>query len=297
MPTQKTENNKGMISLVLAGLIFATYGVFTRLIDKEFAVAYQTWTRGGISLIILLLIGLLTHSFKSVARKDWKWFFAYACGGALVMVPFTLAVLNLPLGTTLFLFYSISTILSFIYGSIFFKEKLDITKVFSIVLALFGIALLYFGNISFVKPIYIFWTFLSAFFYSLYTTFNKKISQKYSVFQIALSCQLAVFLINLIISLSFQEKFNINFLSFTWLLNLIFTIFGTVTIILIIYGFKRVEVQKGSLLLLSELVFVLIFGFLFYQEVPNFYSVIGAVLITLALVIPNLKIKGNKQLS
>lgn len=267
-------------------------GFFARLIANDFATAYQTWTRGAISVLILAIVGLIVHSFKKIQKKDIKWFIIYTLGGALVIVPFILAVVNVPLGTALFLFYSVNTIFCFIYGKLFFKEKLNTTKIISISLALIGMIFLYYGSMGLSKPIFIFYAILSGFFYSLYSSFNKKLSNNYSVVQIAFSNQLMVMILNLILFIFLKEKANTNFISISWALNLLFALFLTSTTMLIVYGFKRVEIQKGSLTLLSELVFVLLLGFLFYKEILTPTSALGSLLITTALILPNLKISS-----
>lgn len=285
------ENIKGSLALLLAGFIFASYGLFTRFISKAFDVGFQTWTRGLISLIILLIIGIKTHTFKKIKSKDIKWYLVYTLGGAFVIVPFTLAVVHAPLGTALFLFYSVSTICNFFYGSLVFKERLTPIKLISITLAIIGMIFLYYGNMGFTDPLYLFWAIVSGFFYSLYSTFNKKLSNQYSVIQIASSNQFMVFIINLVISLILMEKTNYQFLSIPWVFNGLFALLFTATTILIVYGFKRIEVQKGSLILLSELIFVVLFGFIVYKEVPTTLSAIGSICIFTSLVAPTLQIK------
>ena len=54
------------------------------------------------------------------------------------------------------------------------------------------------------------------------------------------------------------------------------------------WGYKSMEVQKASLVLLSEIIFVLIIGFMFFGEVPTLNAVIGGLLVLVALIIPNL---------
>lgn len=289
----KSENLKGSSSLFFAGILFATYGVFTRIVSEHFSVTYQIWTRALIAAAILLIIGMTMKSFKKIAKKDLKWFAIYSLGAALTNIPFIMAVNNAPLGTVLFLFYSVCTVLSFIYGRVFFGEKIDATKFISIVLALVGMVFLYHGSMGLTNPIYLLLAMLSGFFYSLDSVFNKKISNNYTVLQIAFSNQLIVSLFTFLVFLIVSDKVNTDFISLSWLANVIFSVVLAVTSMLVVYGFKRIEVQKGSLILLSELVFVVLFGFVFYDEVPTITALFGSLLILVALVAPNIKLRPS----
>ena len=65
-----------------------------------------------------------------------------------------------------------------------------------------------------------------------------------------------------------------------------------------VFGFKHIEAQKASLLLLSELVFILIIGVIFYREILSLFEIIGSILIFIALVVPNIQSWGiTKKLS
>jgi drug/metabolite transporter (DMT)-like permease len=64
---------------------------------------------------------------------------------------------------------------------------------------------------------------------------------------------------------------------------------------LIIYGFKYLDSQKGSLLMLLEVVFGVIVGFLVYQETLSWGAVLGGLLILLGVALPNLPTVTKKS--
>jgi len=89
-----------------------------------------------------------------------------------------------------------------------------------------------------------------------------------------------------------KEAWYTQFFTISWLANALYAVASILTTMLVIFGFKRVEAQLGSLLLLAELPFVVLFGWLFYQEIPSYYSVIGGILILVSMSIPNIKLKA-----
>jgi len=56
-----------------------------------------------------------------------------------------------------------------------------------------------------------------------------------------------------------------------------------------VYGFKHLEAQKASLLLLSELLFIILIGVIFYSEIPSIQEFFGSILIFIGLTLPYIK--------
>ncbi|KKP67474.1 MAG: hypothetical protein UR68_C0010G0008 [Candidatus Roizmanbacteria bacterium GW2011_GWA2_35_19] len=214
-------------------------------------------------------------------------------GGSFVNTAFFVAAVNMPLATTMFIFYAISTIFSYFIGSILFKENINILKIFSILFAVFGLGLIYSDGLIFEKLFFIFLAALSGILFSVYTMASKKISHKYSGVQINYVAYISMIIINLATSLILHENFNLSFFSIPWLANILYGFAAVGAYLLIIKGFKTVEMQKGSIILLFEIIFVVIFGVILFKEIPTRNSIIGGVLIIIAMIIPNLKLLKN----
>ena len=56
-----------------------------------------------------------------------------------------------------------------------------------------------------------------------------------------------------------------------------------------LWGFKHIEVHTGSLVLLSEIVIAMGFGFFLFGEVLSSATILGGVLILGSLILPNIK--------
>ena len=79
---------------------------------------------------------------------------------------------------------------------------------------------------------------------------------------------------NTVLCLDSQHAFGVMFL---------------VTGQLMVYGFSNLEAYTGSLIMLSEILFGLIIGFLFYSEIPSTLTLTGGIIIILAMVLPETK--------
>jgi drug/metabolite transporter (DMT)-like permease len=69
--------------------------------------------------------------------------------------------------------------------------------------------------------------------------------------------------------------------------NICYGVAGFIGTGLIIYGFKHIEAHKGSIVLLSEIIFSVLFGTLIFNELLNFTTILGGILIMLAGILPN----------
>ncbi len=154
-------------------------------------------------------------------------------------------------------------ITSYVLGSIFLHEKLSKISIFSFLLAILGLYLVYIGDISIradaIIPVIA--AIASGMFFSIWFTLSKKISSKYPTPQINFYGYIFGVVINLLIAIIIREPFNSNFASPAWMANIGFGIVGFAGSGLTVYGFKFIEAHKGSIVLLSEILFGILFGF------------------------------------
>lgn len=291
MATKVREQFSGAGALFLSGFLYSLYGVLTRYVLHDMGLFYQSASRYFVGLLIFFLLVKIFGSLKPIKRKDIKWFVALAVFAFAVNIPFYIAVDNLPLGTALFLFYASSLISSYLFGFFALKEKLSRIKIIALFLAIIGIYLIYKESFQLTKPVFCLAAILSGSFFGLYSTANKMVNLKYPTLQINLINYFLVFLITAPFVLINKEIVNLNLLSFGWLINIIYTLAMIAASFCTVYGFKYIEAQKGSLILLSELIFVVINGFIFFKEVPGFIVIIGGIFILAALTLPNINLK------
>ena len=118
-----------------------------------------------------------------------------------------------------------------------------------------------------------------------WSAFSKKISATYSNLQLNLIDSLYAAVFPFAISLFIHElwvpiEFNALWIS-TFFLGLMFVVNG----LLIVYGFSKVSVQTGSIILLFEIIAGISFGYLFFQESLSLMGLVGGSFIVGAIVI------------
>lgn len=283
---------KAALALLTATFLYSFFGVLTRIMGFELPIYYASFTRDVAGALILLLPLYLSKKWQKVAKKDWPWLVLRASGGVLGFLGSYYAFYYLPLGTAYFIFYGGSTIFGFLSGAIFFGEKVSRLEAFSLGISLLGLILLYsVGGVAADLLKYVIWAFVGGMGAAIWNTFSKKISGTYSATQVN-GLDFAVFsLLMMILSLIQGESWMGPALNFTWLANLLFVIMFVVTGQLMIFGFKHLDAQKGSLIMLLEVVFGAIIGLIFYQETLGFGAIVGGLLILLGAVLPQLRQK------
>jgi DME family drug/metabolite transporter len=282
------KNRAGFSILLTSAFFYSLFGVFSKYIGESFAPFYQTWTRTTATLICFVIFGLATRAFVKIKKEDLKWFLVIGGFGSLISAPLFYAFVHLPLGTVLFIHYAAIVITGYILGIIFFKEK--ITKIDAIALfaALIGLWLVYRGDIHFNQLLPTLAAFSSGIFFSGCLIFSKKISLKYSSTQINTFDWVMTVIVNFFIFLILREKSNTNFVSLGWAANIGHGINSFIASLLSVIGFKYITSSKGSLIMLSEIVFGVLLGFILFKEALNYTTIIGGALIIFSLAIPSI---------
>lgn len=283
------KSNFGLFLLICAAFFYASFGVFSKIIGDAFPTFTQTWTRSVIALLLFIAFCFYKKLFIKIQKEDLKWFFITGTVGALSLAPTFYAFVHLNIGTVLFIFYAITVITSYILGVFFLKEKLTKVSISAFFLAFCGLLFVFWGDIrfDFEKIIPVIAACASGIFFSIWFVFSKKISSKYPTPQINTFGYVLAVLINFFIALILNEPFNANFISVEWLANIGYGFAGFAGSGLTMYGFKYIEAHKGSLVLLLEIVFGALFGFLLFHEILNPTTIAGGLLIIFSILVPN----------
>jgi drug/metabolite transporter (DMT)-like permease len=258
---------KAALALLTATFLYSFFGVLTRIVGFDLPIYFASFTRDVAGALILLLPLFLFGKLQKVAKADWLWLVLRSCGGILGFLGSYYAFYYLPIGTAYFIFYGGSTIFGFLSGAWLFKEKISLIEGLSLVVSLLGLVLIYsIGGVSVDLLVYVIWAFLGGVGAAVWNTFSKKVSGQYGATQLN-GLDFMIFAgLMLILSLLQGETWVWPSFNLIWLANLLFVAMFVVTGQLMIYGFRHLDAQKGSLIMLLEVVFGAIIGWIFYQE-------------------------------
>jgi len=279
----------GILALFSVAALYGLYGIFSRKIGSAFGNFGQCWLRNFlVALIVILIIFLYRLKLKPLRKKDFKWLSLWALSGSWVTVFTFIAFNHLKIGTVYLTVYSAMIISGYCSGKIFFKERTNPVKITSLILALGGLLVIYKFEIKPEEIIYLLLALFAGAMTGLWNTISKKFSDYYPNLQIVLMDALASTFFVFLGAVIFKEALPANVAIQSWLWLVIFALAQVATVGLVVYGFKNLEAQIGSLILPVEVIFALIFANLFFQESPTPTALIGSLLIIGAAVVPSL---------
>jgi len=285
----KKNSLVGVSSLVFSAFLFSSTAVFSRILKFNLPVFYQSWTRSIFATIILLILILILKSWQKINKKDFIWMFLRSLAGAVGFFGSFFGFINLPIGVVLFLFYGGSLFSGYLLGLFMFKEKLTSKKIIALILAIFGLFLIYYSNFSFNNLVYEIGSLAAGFGSGTWNVLSKKIPSRYPPLQLNFLDCLINFFIVFITSLLFKERWFVPSFNILWLVNFGFSATFLITGQLMIYGFRNVSAQLGSLIMLSEVLFGIIIGAVLYKEALSLTVLAGGILVIVAMVLPEVK--------
>ncbi|MCR4329036.1 MAG: DMT family transporter [Candidatus Roizmanbacteria bacterium] len=282
---------RGIASLFVASIFYGLYGILSRLISDSFGNFNQAWIRNIlVAILIAFIIGMKGVKLVSIKRKDIRWLLVWLLAGSLPAVLTFIVFNNLAIGTTYLIAYSGMIAAGFISGRIFFDERLDTRKWVSLICTLIGLYIVYRFTIDQNKIVYMLLGLLSGAMTGVWNTISKKFSDNYPNNQLVLMDALTSTLAAYIGALLFHEYLPHTILSISWIWIGIYAVIQTINVGLIVYGFKHIEAQIGSIILPIEIVFATIFSYLIFGEVPTLFTFVGGALIILGAILPSLNI-------
>lgn len=80
-----------------------------------------------------------------------------------------------------------------------------------------------------------------------------------------------------------------------WVWQILYAVTQMSAVAFVILGFRYLEAQIASVILPVEVIFAVIFGFLFFQEIPLPRTLLGGIIIATAAVLPYIR-KGSGKI-
>lgn len=276
---------KGSLFIVFAAASYGLYGIYSRLIGQSFGEFSQSWSRNIIIVILLSLFMIVTKTWKKIERKDWKWMILWPLSDVVSIVLLYITFNNLSIGTSYFLLYATMIIGGFIFGNLLYKEQLSSVKIASIILSLLGLSLIFSVEFSMVRLQFIIFGLLSGISTALWNTLSKKVSDRYPNTQLVFVDASVALCATLIGSLIVRDSIPILTNSI-WTWQVLYAVTQMSAVAFVILGFRYLEAQIASVILPIEVIFAVIFGFLFFHEILPPRTLLGGFLIASAAILP-----------
>lgn len=283
---------KGFVALVLASFLYGLQGIFMRLIGTDFGVFYPFVIRGLVIAAIFAVFLYLTHGYKRILSKDYKWFLLMPVVGVAAVVTLFVAINHITIGTTLFLHYASLTITGFVLGYLIFQERVNRIKLLSLLLSLIGLFLIFFASYLQEDFVYLVLAFVSGAASSAWYLLSKKLSSAYPYSQILMIDSAAVFLLCALFAFFLSETFFVPSFSLQWVFVAGLTAVSFAAFLFTVYGFRFLQAQSATLVLLLEVIFGLVLALVLFTEIPTLQALIGGTLILIGVALPNILFKS-----
>ncbi len=280
---------KGEIALLICAVLYGMFGVFSRIISFNIPLFFQAWSRNIVSILLIFVLLKLFSRWKKVKKSDVKWFILRSVGGFISFISLYLGFIYLDFSTNYFISYATATIAGYTFGYLFFKEKLTKVNLNALILSMLGLLLVFQVNLQAEKILYLLLSAIGGITTSVWTVFSKKISGTYSNLQMNLIDSVFAFSFPFALSIIYRETWVMPTLSWIWVANWLFGLMFLLTAFLIVYGFKYVDAQRGSLILLFDIVIGVFLGYLVFKEAISLQEIMGGLLIIAAMILPNIK--------
>jgi drug/metabolite transporter (DMT)-like permease len=291
----KNTNLTGNISLVVVGILFGLSGIFAKYLST-WMNAYQTVAlRFGVAFVIAVTVLLATKQKFSLKKIDSTKLLFFVLSFPAQAIFFTLSVFHTKVALAVFAFYIANLLSSFFFGYILFKEKIDTRK---------GVALLCIVGslLCFTNPFQGFNLSLGFMFgliagvvQTISSIFQKTIGEKTNRLSLLIA-QTFSGTVMAAVAMFMTSSFVLPMLPVSALV--VTSLFGAIFLLisyLLLYGFQRTNLNLGTLLISSELLFGPVFAFVIFRESLGNTEILGGVLATVALFVANSYFSPKKK--
>lgn len=293
-PTETVKNSgiiflsmntqKGFLSLLASGFILALFGLFARLLSHYIGNLTQVGMRMIIATIIVIPY-VIKKKISLKARYDnLPLFIVFILSFPIYIIFFTISVNTTKLANAFFYLFLSSMLTAYIIGFISFKERIDNQKIIVATLLIIGLLLFIYPYNLGQSIIGISSGLLGGFFWGLSNATRKFYVDKINNWLVIVYQMFFGAVISFSTAFLLGEFVKNNWQILPLTLLVVYAI-GMVCIQLLLYiGFKNFNLNLGSIVLASQLVFVLILGVILLKEFPSITELLGATAISLAIV-------------
>jgi drug/metabolite transporter (DMT)-like permease len=283
----------GTMLLILTTAIWGSQSLAGRAVGLSVGSFTQNVIRCAVTALILLPFVRI----PKINPGDWKWFIFRAIGNVIATSGFFFAVNRLPVGTALFGLYAGIVTSGTLIGMAVFKEKITMIKIISLLCAVLGIFLIYGTSFGVTMSVPFIIVIIGGFGGAIWSTFTKFISSSYDLkFIVAIDnifSMLCAFSLALVTKEQMIAPAGIPVLAVIGLLY--YGLTQSITGQLIAKGFAVVDAQVGSVILIMEIVWGMLFAWIFLHESIGGLALFGGFLIILAATLPSIVTIASKR--
>jgi drug/metabolite transporter (DMT)-like permease len=278
-----SENRKiGFTSFLVAAVLYGTFGLLIRFLQNELTAVQQLTLRSFGAILFSLIFAFGARSDWTALKQKRVWGFGLAFPVSVIL--WTLAVTYGTVRSAVFGLYFGALISSAFLGWKLYSESLTKYNFFSLLLALVAAVVfsLPFSTLAENQLALLLGT-IAGCVQSLNLCYRRWLGDV-SRPLVVLVQSMGGFFVTLIICFFTSSKVP-QISTATLVAGLLFGAVVVLVSYLLLIGSKNLEINKGSLILSTELIWATLFAALFLNEIPTPQQSIGCVLLLAALAI------------
>ena len=281
-----SEYSKGVSLVVISSFFYGTYGVWSRLMGDSFGAFSQSAVRAILVVLMLLPIFLNRGGFKNFSlQKNKTWLMVSVASSIFTAAPIYYAMNTIGIGLSLVIFYA-CYFLSMQLFDFITQRRLPLSReIVTIIVALLGLVVIYHpgGDAAFSIGT------LAALISGIGTGFNVLASEKIAADSLTTTfiAWMSGLFVSIPMAIIIQDQLP-PLSNNAWLYVVIFAACSVISSWTVITAVKMVSTGLVGLIGLLEIIFGVIFGWLFFGESVTTTIIIGSLLIITAAAIPNI---------
>lgn len=272
------EQNKGLIELVIASLLFGLMPVIVRY-GRGIGDYNITFFRVMFCALSIMAFALIAKMRIAPLKHEIKKMIIFGVLHGFIILSYVIAVNLIPIASAVLLVYS-SPIWIALFSRVILKEKISRRTISALAIAIAGVVLVLFPDKSFLQGN--FTGYLCALGTGLFMGLIYVMSKTFKSYdKVSLTLWQNIIALPFIFPLLFINfpKFTVFNFSVLLLLGAVFT---AMPFILIFKGFAKMPASRGSIIITTEAIFAVAFAFVFFKEIPSITTLFGGVLIIIA---------------
>lgn len=286
------SNSRGIIAVLVGVLFFSIHDNVIRLLGGDYSVMEIMFFRSLFAIPVMLLIlkmetGLWTPKFKSPRLMFLRGFIHCCC-----YISFYMSIVSLPLATATTIFF-IAPILVTVISVFLFKEKVGPRRWVAVISGFAGVMIIV-DPVAGIDDPAIYFALFSAISYSVSVIITRHIGKEQGAVSMALSSMLIFFLVSGLCGLIFGDGGvaysghpGLEFLLRGWtvpsthdlLLLLACSLLGSIGLYGLIQAYRFAEVSFIVPFEYLAMPLAVLWGYLFWGEVPPVTTYLGIALI------------------
>lgn len=249
------------------------------------------------SVLVVVILAPLAVALGKLGplhwKQNWHYFLGLIITAALIWGPLYFAILNAGVGMSLAINYACIVLGMFFFGWLMAGERMTKAKWLSAMLGIGGLALVFSPSFASVGWLALGAATVSGFANAAHIVIAKKMP--FNATQTTLLVWLSSVVANIPMAFILGEHLPAIGWHVEWLYLGIFAVASIAASWTIMRGIKLMDAGIAGILGLSEIVFALVFGVIFFREQPGLVSLLGVGVIIAAAVVPYLPRSKRKH--